>query len=339
VSAEHCDESILLDCERDRINDPLLRNLDLSYFGLFYPYGFPLKVTSNSSTVIEALRKSFGRFQRASDAPPIEFEVTVEGDETGPMPGQPLFRTRRHLLTLAYDSEHFGTCDFEAGYAHLRISPRALRDLPALRYFFLDAMALSLICERHLVPVHAACIALNGSGALLCGRSTAGKSSLAYACARRGFTYVCDDGSFLVRSASDRTVTGNCHSIRFRPSAAELFPELQDIPAIRRANGKMAIEVPVRTLGLDRLSERCRVDHIVFLNRQPAGPARLQPSSTERARTEFVGVLAYGRDASITDQQAALERLLDVEILELTYSDPDSAADALEALLLNRGVA
>lgn len=339
MSAEHCDESIAIDCQRDRLNDPLLRNLDLSYSGLFYPYGFPLKVSSNSAAVIEGARKSFGRFHQAADPPPLELEVTVDGDEAGPMPGQPTFRTKRHLLMMASDADHFGCCDFEAGYAHLRISPRVLRDVAAMRYFFLESIGLSLVAERHLAAVHASCVALNGSGVLLCGRSTAGKSSLAYNCARRGFTYICDDGSYLVRSASDRTVTGNCHSIRFRPSAAELFPELQDIPAIRRANGKLAIEVPMRTLGLDRLAERCRIDHIVFLNRQPSGPAWLGTYPTDRARLEIEGVLAYGRESAIADQKAAFERLLDLDILELTYSDPDSASDVLEALLLNGRVA
>jgi hypothetical protein len=335
VSAEQCDESIILDCQRDRIYDPLLRTLKLSCVGLFYPYGFPLKVSSNSPVIIEAVRQSFGHFQRASDELPVELDVTIVGDDIGPVPSEPLFRMKRHILTMASDCDHFGTCDFEAGYANLWLSPRILRDLPALRYFFLEAFGLSLICERHLAPLHAACLALNGNGVLLCGQSTAGKSSLAYACASRGFTYVCDDGSFLLRSASDRIVAGNCHSIRFRPSAAELFPELSEIAAIRRANGKMAIEVPVQALGLTRTADRCRVDQIVFLNRQPAGPARLGIFPREQARAEMEAVFVCGRESSLADQRAALSRLMDLPIRELTYSDPDSAAGTLEVLLLN----
>jgi hypothetical protein len=332
---EHLDESILLDSERDQIFDPLLRNLEHSYAGMFYPYGFPLKVRSNSADVIAAARQSFGNFRQRSAEAPVELEVTVAGHEIGALPAQPVFRTRRHILTLASDAEHFGSCDFETGYASLWLSPRILRDTAALRYFFLDALGLSLITERHLAPVHAACVALKGSAVLLCGASTAGKSALAYACARRGFTYITDDGSFLLRSASDRTVTGNCHSIRFRPSAVELFPELSEIAAIRRANGKMAIEVPVRTLGLTRIADRCRVDQIVFLNRQPTGPARLGIFPRDLARAQMESILFCGRDSAIADQRAALSRLMDITILELTYSDPDSAADALEDLLLN----
>jgi hypothetical protein len=334
VSAEHNKKSVLLDCPPDLSHNNLLRGLDLSFSGLFYPFGFPLRITSNSPAVIDAARQSFGHFRPASGEPPLELEVMINGGDNGPAPLPPMVGTRRNLLSLASDSEHFGSCDFESGYAQLWLSPKVLRDPAAFRYYFLDAFGLSLICERHLAPVHAACVALNASGVLLCGPSTVGKSTLAYACARQGFTYVCDDGSFLVRSESDRIVTGNCHSIRFRPSAAEVFPELSELSAIRRANGKMAIEVPLRSLGLTRTAERCRVDHIVFLNRQPSGPARLGWFSRDRAVAELEAVFVNGRASTIVDQRAALARLMDLEVRELTYSDPDSAVAALEALLL-----
>ena len=54
------------------------------------------------------------------------------------------------------------------------------------------------------------------------------RALLAYACARAGWTYVSDDGAFLVRGRDDRYAIGDPHSIRFRPDAPELFPELAD---------------------------------------------------------------------------------------------------------------
>jgi len=315
------------------VYDPLLRDLELSCVQVFYPYGFPLKVSSNSPHILAAASKSFGHFEQVSNEPPLDLEVLVTGDNDGPGPAPPTIRTRRHLVTVSSDSGHFGSCDFETGSAILWLTPKVLQDQARLRYFFLETMGYLLVTERYLAPVHASCVALNGSAVLLCGPSTVGKSTLAYACARRGFTYISDDGSYLVRDASDRVVTGNCKAFRFRPSAATLFPELGELPAIRRANGKMAIEVDVATLGLRNLANRCRVDHVVFLNRQTNSPASVGPFPRDLAQAEIEMYFTYGRDQSIFEQRAALGRLMDREILELTYSELDSAVEKLEGLL------
>jgi hypothetical protein len=333
VSSEPRGPSTLLDRPLVQAEDPLLRRLELPHTALYHPHGFPLLVSSNSQAIIDVAEQSFGHFRGVSDAPPVELEVVVAGDADGPAPPFPTIRTRRHMLTLAADAEHFGSCDFEGGFGHLSLSPRILRDPQTLRYLYLETFGFCMICDRHLAPVHASCVALNGSAVLICGPSTAGKSTLAYACARRGFTYVSDDACFLVRSASDRIVSGNCQSLRFRPSASKLFPELSEIPAIRRGNGKLTIEVPARSLGLTT-ADRCQVDHMVFLNRQPSGPVLLSPMTREQALAELKNSFAYGRDSAIAEQRAAISRLMDLDIRRLTYSDCEPAVDTLEALLL-----
>ena len=322
----------------DSVWDPLLRSLALPHAATFYPHGFALRVSSNLPEVIDAARESFGHFEAASDAPPVELEVLIVGEEASPIPTAPVCRTRRHLLMMSSGSGNFGTCDFEAGYAMLVLSPAVLRDPAVLRYFFLEACGLMLVCERHLAAVHAACVGLKGSGVLLCGASTAGKSTLAYACAKRGFTYVSDDGCFLVRSARDRIISGNCQSIRFRPSAVALFPELAELPAIRRANGKISIEVRARKLGLAHTAARCRVDHLVFLNRRSSGPSFLEAFPREAALAWMESSFNYGRDQSLQEQRAAMSRLMELKPYQLTYSDIHSAVDTLESFLLKGGV-
>ena len=105
------------------------------------------------------------------------------------------------------------------------------------------------------------------SGVLLCGDSGAGKSTLSYACARSGWTYVTDDCSFLLNSGTKRLVTGNCHQVRFRPSAAEFFPEVRGLEITPRAVGKPSIELPTAPMKHITLAQSAKVDFIVFLNR------------------------------------------------------------------------
>ena len=86
-----------------------------------------------------------------------------------------------------------------------------------MRYFFLEGPAQGHISTSHTTAIHAACVELEGTGILLCGDSGAGKSSLAYSSARAGWTYITDDGSYLVNNRTDRLVVGNCNLVRFRP--------------------------------------------------------------------------------------------------------------------------
>jgi hypothetical protein len=183
--------------------------------------------------------------------------------------------------------------------------------------------------------VHGACVAWNGRGVLLCGQSQAGKSTLAYACARRGFAYVSDDGSFLVRAAKDRRVIGNSRTIRLRPPSVVLFPELDQFVAQPRANGKMAIEVETGKLGLPEVAATAHVDAIVFLNRvSGARRASLLGFSKSTAMAQFEESLRFGRDSTIAEQRESLRRLLsEVGVFELTYSDLDSTVERLQNLL------
>jgi hypothetical protein len=179
--------------------------------------------------------------------------------------------------------------------------------------------------------VHAACVALDGHGVLLCGDSGAGKSTLSYACARSGWTYVTDDSSFLLNSGTKRLVTGNCHQVRFRPSAAELFPEIRGLEITPRAAGKPSIELPTGPMPYMNLSQNAKVDFIVFINRRP-GPPQLRPYRTDVARY-FMRQALYGTPQSLATQYEAIDHLLTAEIFELRYSDLDWAIDRLKTLV------
>jgi hypothetical protein len=171
---------------------------------------------------------------------------------------------------------------------------------------------------------------------LLVGRSGAGKSSLAYACARRGWTYVSDDAACLVRRRPGRQVLGNPHCFRFRPTAAALFPELRGRVKLR--NGKPSVEI--RTEGLAHLltANECTVDYVVFLDRraEPAGPAHLTPLSEEEC---LRGLFSSPWPPELPIHQerlVAVERLLKARLYRMEYLEFDPAIDLLEQTI--RGV-
>jgi len=293
----------------------------------FYPLGFPLVVASNSPAALDAARLEWDTWTRVFDEPPIVLTFNVSPERL-PLPETSSFHAYQHQFTFAADAKNLGVCDTNAHTGIAWLTAGAVEDPAYFRYHFLEGMALELIVSLHLTPFHAACVAKNGRGVLLCGDSGAGKSSLSYACARRGWTYLSDDASYLLRRcAEERIVLGHPHRVRLRPDAPRLFPELAQLALSRRGNGRMSLDV--RTHHVPS-APRTIVDRVVILRR---GSERNQLSRVDdRVARELCEPIFYWWDARISaEQQRAFDTLLAAsEVLCLEYNDLDRAIDLLE---------
>jgi hypothetical protein len=196
----------------------------------------------------------------------------------------------------------------------------------------LTPVAVLMAQHLALVPLHAALVARKERGVVLCGDSFAGKSTLAYACARAGWTYVTDDGTFLVRDRLDRYAVGNPHFIRFREHARQLFPELADKLVITRPNGKIGIEVFTRDLPI-AIAPGAKIDHVVMLDRNHSGPARLRRYPKDQMRTWCEHFVNLGSKEVRSAQTRCYERLLGAHIWEMSYENFDDAVKRLERLV------
>lgn len=313
--------------------DPLFHRMELGLQAIFHPYGFPLRLRSNSELALMAAR-SWGRFaarEEVRDAP-IELQVLVIGSREGEVPGPPAFHARGHVLTVTADREHHGIADFSQGTGMCWVSPRVFEDMDAFRYFYLDALAYCMIAERYLTGIHAGCVSLGGTGVLLCGDSGSGKSCLTYACARRGWSYTTDDGAFLIRGRKDALVTGNPHRIRFRPSAVGLFPELAGRLAVNNPANKPTIEVDTSELPMGELRADTEVRGLVFLRRRAGARATVKTFCREEAYAEMTAMTCYGRDESQREQRESVRALLGLGVVKMEYDGLDEAVDCLETL-------
>ncbi len=317
--------------------DPLQFELDLPLRAEFYPLGFPLGLETNSAEVIAAAAESWGAFRPAFDRAPLRVRVAVSDDGAGEAPPDPSWSGQQHLMAIVSDSRHYAVCDFERGFAFCRLSRAAAANRAWMRFHYLETIAYSTLAVLYLAPVHAACVAREGFGVLLAGASGAGKSSLALACARRGWTYLSDDSSFVELGGDGLTVIGRPHQIRFRESAAELFPELQGRLAQRRPNGRTAIEVRTSDLPGVRTANQCRAGAVVFLDRREDGPAGLAELDAETALARCMeGSPTYGSRVRSAHEEA-LRRLAGVGAYELTYSRLEDAVGELERLAARGG--
>ncbi|MFL6416034.1 MAG: HPr kinase/phosphorylase [Bryobacteraceae bacterium] len=312
-------------------DDPLLASRDFFYSRTLFPLGFPLRVESNSQHILRAASETWGYFPQAFQQESLVLSLGVSENQSDSLPRAPSFRSRGHLLSIVSDPENFIVCDFASGYQFGWVTEAAAKDPAFLYYFFLDVSVLTTIQQKYLAPIHGACVADNGSGIVLCGPSSAGKSTLAYACSRAGWTYVSDDATFLVRSESARSAIGNCHTIRFRENTKRFFPELFHLPSSTRPNGTQRVQAFTRDLPIQTIPA-CRLEHVVFLNRNQTGGAQLQPFDKEWALDWFTSFTSYGAESVRHEQQRAYESLLTAPVWELSYSDLEDAVSLLNDL-------
>jgi hypothetical protein len=293
-----------------------------------------VRLSSNSPLVMEAAEISWGTYKRHFMTPPIDVRCLVGDSDKPACVEPPTFRSQQHLLSIVVNEENFACLDLERAFSFGWVSRKTAESTEYFRQCFLDVMIYPLLEIKYLVTLHAACVVFNGRGVLLTGDAGAGKSSLAYACARRGWTFVSDDASMFFRDAEKPEVIGHSHRFRFREPVGELFPEFLGLRSTLRAYGKPTIEVRTSDLPIEKAASG-PMDFIVFLNRRDftSGAPRLIRLNPEEAWERLVASIWAVQLPALDERVEALSRLLSKPIYEIQYGPLDDAIDTLEQLV------
>lgn len=319
---------------RTRPNDPLDYMLPLRFEAEYFPMGFLLRIATNFQPALNPAALMWSRFPKLFDQPAMRLKITVSGDSACSLPADPpVLRGQEHLLSIVADRANFATADLDSGFAHICVSREVASDPAYFRYHFLEPIAYVMIAARHIAFVHASCIALNGRAVLLCGSSGMGKTCLAYACARRGWTFLSGDAVAVATAGDSHRIIGRPFEIRFRHTAARLFPELARLPLALRPSGKTDIEADPRDLNISSAVEGT-ASRLVFLDRsdRPTGTS-LDALSAEEARRELEQGILFG-DHSIRERHGrTLDRLAQLPAARLHYFGVDPAELALREFI------
>lgn len=288
----------------------------------FHPLGYPVDITSNCERVLVAARESWGSWHALFDKAPLRFRIQIH-DGRAPR-SVPRFDAPPELLQFSCDEDNFSVFDLKLRTGYMSLCGRVLRHQGNFRHRFLEVLVLTALDAVYFTPLHAACVAREGNGILLCGDSGAGKSCLSYACARHGWTFISDDAVH-VAPGPERIGVGGSGIVHLREPARALFPELSDLESGAAPNGKQAIEIDVAARGF-ATAPSAIVSQCLFLRRRP-GQAAVRPFSTSAAVHYFLKYL-YPRETAAAERH--LREFLNSPLL-LEYEHIEDAVEAIES--------
>ena len=322
--------------------DPLGYRTELPVRADFYPLGYQVQLETNSEDVLAAADDCWAGYERRFQESPLRLRVIVSRGETTAdeatirdSPPTPEYRASGHLLVLAADTQHFAACDLEAGFASCWVTASEVRRGKWFQRNYLEGCCYAMLTHRSVTPIHASCVAYQGVGALLCGRSGAGKSCLAYACAKSGLEIVSDASSYLVRGADDNRVMGIPKAIKLRPSAEKLFPELATLQRTTDAQGESVVEVPIAANGITS-ANTCIAGCVVFLERQDGSEPRLRSIEPHLAVGRLLEELPAFSERVTQSHIESFERLVRPGAFVLSYDDVYAAAERIRQLIEQR---
>jgi hypothetical protein len=309
--------------------DPLQYEVPLPLKVELYPMGYPVRIETNSMDVVRAADEVWGLFPCLHQTAPVQVRLIIAESDRPAERLVPSYRGQGHLIAYTMGSDAYAIADIATGFVFGWFTPASVADRSWFRYYFLEPLVYLALESLYCLPVHAAAVARGGRALLLCGDSGAGKTCLAYACARRGWTYLSDDAPVIHREREELVATGRPHQVRFRSSASALFQELAQFPAAERPNGKPDIEVDSAAIGLS-IALEAPIAGLVFLNRYNAHcPASLHPQPQSDALDYLEQVICFGDERARSDMRSCAARLVKLPLLELRYSAFDDAEERL----------
>jgi len=132
--------------------------------------------------------------------------------------------------------------------------------------------------------LHAGCVSDGGKGILICGASGDGKSTLTYALARAGFSFLSDDGVFLRRTPSGIEAFSWPEKIKLDRRSCSFFEELRPW-----AESRTKTEIPLKSTRITSVSRRSRPAALIVPVRGAGPSSEIRPIPRHDALARFLG--------------------------------------------------
>jgi HPr Serine kinase C-terminal domain len=243
-------------------------------------------VHTNCRAVLDAL----GEWRsRNGEGPRRSFELSVQVDSSAAPGGEksPHFRGLDHWVFAIFGHGELFVFDLLRLSVAAVVSPQTAENAGFWRTVLVPLSLGVMGTAMGLVPLHSACLDFHGRGLLIAGPSGAGKSTLAAELARRGFSFVSDDWTYLDFEGGRLEAYGLRAPVKLLTDAPRLFPELSNLKPEKSLNGEMAFEVDPHQWFGSRVRSKSHPTWLVFLERTGQGGFELEPCGGARVRKFF----------------------------------------------------
>jgi hypothetical protein len=309
---------------------------------------------SNSKELIALVDEAYAGLPGQVFSPaPETFQVKLM---LTPAPARSVRRTARRKepppISMLHGAGIFGSATPSSTFVALcpkertglvSVSEEMLRFPYHIRYELLEFAVFTLACRAQgLVPLHAACVGLDGRGILLMGPSGAGKSTVTLQCLLDGFDFLSEDSVFVAPKSMRATGTANFLHVRedslcwLRQSRVRSI--ISESPVIQRRSGIEKFEVDLRRKEFRLAKAPLKIVGVAFLSPESGGTGPLLRSlSTSETLARLKAEQAYG--ASLPQWRAFSRTLLRLGGFEvLRGAHPAASVEALRSLLLQGGI-
>jgi len=247
------------------------------------------------------------------------------------------------LLGGATESSSFVVLSPRQRSALVSVSRDMLRFPYHTRYELIEFAVFTLASRaQRLVPLHAACVGLDGRGILLMGPSGSGKSTVALQCLLEGFDFLSEDSVFVAPNSMRATGTANFLHVRADSlrwlGRSRTCSMIRESPIIRRRSGVEKFEVDLRGGNFHLAKAPLKIIGVAFLSSRPAGAGSLlRMLSTAETLARLKEEQAYG--AGLPQWRAFRPNLLRLGGFEvLRGAHPSASVEALRSVLLRGGI-
>ena len=316
--------------------DTFGRKVSLDYRTSFPFQGLQSEVKSNSPEVISSADEYFGIWSKLDSkyVDPIRkllVNVIVHPGDLPDSKDDPFVYRAYENHFFAASGSNLYVVDIDKGLATSFITPEIASERERFSYEILLSIFRVLATGFDRGPIHAGAVVFNGRPLLFIGGSGTGKSTLCYACVRRGFRLLTDEVVFVSIRDGLRVWSGS-HYIRLCPESVNHFPELADMPSKIQVSGKPKIVIDIKVLGSERISLSADNPVVFTLQRDDRESCRLEPISSKALTKALYESIEPGFDLN-RQLSKVIRALASTEKYRLIVGrNPNNAIDLLLSL-------
>jgi hypothetical protein len=297
----------------------------------FMAAGAVCALETNFEPILAAAREAFLPVESPLGHTDFSLRLWVDPMSSS-RPPWPKFYVRGldHLVFAGFDSDSSLLVDLRRRHALGRFSSGMGSDHNYWKATIFPALMSVLAASVGIVELHCSCVVKNNKGFLLCGPSRSGKSTLAMAMARIGFSFLADDRTFCSAKDGKLSAWGVVPSLKLRGEAQAWFEELvgEEPKEIEHGDSILRFD-PESKFGLKRAGS-CVPACLIFLDQsQEPGFNIVEISPLDAAQRLDQELMAEPPELA-DRQRKVIGQLVEIPCWQLQYGgDPRVVAPKL----------